>query len=91
MRILGSYSPFLEPRGLDEAFIDMTGFESIYCPAAEVAAKIKGRIEKELNVIASVGIASSKVVANPLVRRPSSYRLCLWSGFLGWGPRPGRF
>ena len=64
MRILGSYSPFLEPRGLDEAFIDMTGFESIYCPAAEVAAKIKGRIEKELNVIASVGIASSKVVAN---------------------------
>ncbi len=63
MEILGSFSPFLEPLGLDEAFLDMTGFESLYGPLAGTAREIKGRIYRELKVTASVGIASSKVAA----------------------------
>ncbi len=61
--ILGSFSPFLEPLGLDEAFVDMTGFESLYGPPINVAREIKDRVRRELEVIASVGIASSKVAA----------------------------
>ena len=63
IEILGSFSPFLEPLGLDEAFLDMTGFQSLYGPPADAAREIKTRVHKDLKVIASVGIASSKVAA----------------------------
>ena len=63
MAILADFSPFLEPVGLDEAYLDVTGFESIYGSIHQVAIAIKQRIKDELRLCASVGIASSKVVA----------------------------
>jgi DNA polymerase-4 len=63
MAILADFSPFLEPLGLDEAYLDATGFESIYGSIRQMAIKIKQRIKAELGLSASVGIASSKVVA----------------------------
>ena len=62
-QLLASYTPFVEPLGLDEAFMDMTGFESLYGPLRQVAQEIKRQVHRDLSVIASVGIASSKVVA----------------------------
>jgi len=61
--ILADFAPDVEPLGLDEAYIDLTGFEPLYGPARETASKIKSRIKDEIGVTASVGIASSKVVA----------------------------
>ena len=63
MGIVANYTPFLEPMGIDEAYMDMTGFESMYGPLVGVARIIKERIKEEIGVTASVGIASSKVVA----------------------------
>jgi DNA polymerase-4 len=63
MAILADFSPFLEPMGLDEAYLDATGFESIHGSIREMALKIKKRTKEELGLSASVGIASSKVVA----------------------------
>jgi len=63
MTILADFSPYLEPLGLDEAYLDATGFESIYGSIWQMAAKIKQRIKDELGLCASVGIASGKVVA----------------------------
>ena len=63
MSILASFSPYLEPMGLDEAYLDVTGFESIHGSVHQMAAKIKRRIKQELGLTASVGIASGKVVA----------------------------
>lgn len=63
MEILGRYSPFLEPLGLDEAFMDMTGFESLYGSLVALARQIKATVRKELRIVASIGIASSKVAA----------------------------
>ncbi len=63
MTILADFSPFLEPLGLDEAYLDATGFESIYGSIHQMAVKIKQRIKEELGLTASVGIASGKVVA----------------------------
>ena len=63
MAILGDFSPFLEPVGLDEAYLDVTGFESIYGSVRQMAIAIKQRIKDELGLCASVGIASGKVVA----------------------------
>jgi DNA polymerase-4 len=63
MAILADFSPFLEPLGLDEAYLDATGFESIHGSVHQMAVKIKQRIKAELGLCASVGIANSKVVA----------------------------
>jgi DNA polymerase-4 len=63
MAILADFSPYLEPMGLDEAYLDATGFESIHGSIHQMAVKIKQRIKEELGLIASVGIASGKMVA----------------------------
>ncbi len=63
MSILADFSPFLEPVSLDEAYIDVTGFESIYGSSHQMAVTIKKRIKDELRLCASVGIAGCKVVA----------------------------
>ena len=63
MAILADFSPFIEPMGLDEAYLDVTGFESIHGSIHQMAVKIKQRVRDELGICASVGIASSKVVA----------------------------
>lgn len=61
--ILQEYTPFIEPLGMDEAFLDMTGFDALYGPPSHVAREIKARIRGELGITASAGIASSKVAA----------------------------
>jgi DNA polymerase-4 len=61
--ILQRYSPLVESGGLDEAYIDVTGCEPITGPPQDAAALIRERIRKELGITASVGIATSKVVA----------------------------
>jgi DNA polymerase-4 len=63
MAILMDFSPFIEPVGIDEAFLDVTGFESIHGSIKKMAEKIRKRVKDELELNASVGIANSKVVA----------------------------
>ncbi|MBI4180358.1 MAG: DNA polymerase IV [Chloroflexi bacterium] len=63
MAILADFSPFLEPMGLDEAYLDVTGFESIHGSIHQMAVAIRQRIKTELGLCASVGIANCKVVA----------------------------
>ena len=63
MAILADFSPYLDSVSLDEAYLDVTGFESIYGSIYQMAVAIKKRIKTELGLYASVGIASCKVVA----------------------------
>jgi DNA polymerase-4 len=63
MAILADFSPYLEPVSLDEAYLDATGFESIYGSIRQMALNIKQRIKDELGLCASVGIAGGKVIA----------------------------
>jgi len=63
MVILSDFSPFLEPGGLDEAYLDVTGFESLHGSIRQMALTIKERVLDEAGICASVGIASCKVVA----------------------------
>lgn len=60
MSILREYTPLVEPVGLDEAFLDVTRSVRL---AQEIGLEIKERIEKELNLIATVGIGPNKLVA----------------------------
>jgi DNA polymerase-4 len=63
MAILADFSPFLEPVGIDEAYLDVTGFESLHSTIHQMALKIKEGVKKELGLVASIGIASCKIVA----------------------------
>jgi DNA polymerase-4 len=65
-RLLGFFrdlTPLVQPLGLDEAFLDLTGFEALYGPPERAAAALKQRIREELDLTASVGVASNKLVA----------------------------
>jgi len=63
MVILADFSPYLEPIGLDEAYLDVTGFESLHGSVRQMARTIKQRVQDELGLCVSIGIAGCKVVA----------------------------
>jgi DNA polymerase-4 len=63
IKILGDFSPYIEPLGFDEAYLDVTGCEEPYGSLQKLALAIKERINEELKLTASVGIATCKVVA----------------------------
>ncbi len=52
MNILTDFSPYLEPAGLDEAYLDVSDI-----PPYQTAQDIKKRLSDELGLTASVGIA----------------------------------
>ncbi|HBO84907.1 MAG: hypothetical protein A2073_06360 [Deltaproteobacteria bacterium GWC2_42_11] len=60
MAILQGYTPLVESFGLDEAFMDVTENPK---GALDIAREVKRRIKAELGLIASVGIASNKLLA----------------------------
>jgi len=58
-----TYTPMVEPLSLDEAFLDVTGSTSLFGPAQDIALTIKQRIQQELNLTASAGLACNKFLA----------------------------
>ena len=61
--ILQFYSPAVEPISIDEAFVDLTGTDRLLGPAEKVAAEMKQRVKRELQLTASVGLAPNKFLA----------------------------
>ncbi|MCE9603617.1 MAG: DNA polymerase IV [Planctomycetia bacterium] len=61
--IFEQFTPLVEPLSLDEAFLDVTGSESIFGSSAEIGRQIKRRIRAELGLVASVGTAPNKFLA----------------------------
>lgn len=61
--IFEAYTPLVEPLSLDEAFLDVTATSHLFGDACTVGQLIKSRIQEELGLIASVGIAPNKFVA----------------------------
>ena len=61
--IFRDVTPLVEPLSVDEAFLDITGCERLMGPAVQVAQELKDRIQKDLNLTASVGIAQNKFLA----------------------------
>jgi DNA polymerase IV len=63
MAILADYTALLEPISIDEAFLDVTGTEDHYGPPGRLANAIQERIERELGLSASLGVATNKLLA----------------------------
>lgn len=63
MAILRRYTPVVEQVSIDEAFLDVAGSEPLHGTPLLMAQGIKGAVAAELQLTASVGIATTKLVA----------------------------
>jgi DNA polymerase IV len=63
MRILMDFTDMLEQVSIDEGFLDVTGSEKLFGSGMEIAVRVKHRIQAELQLTASVGVAQNKFIA----------------------------
>jgi DNA polymerase-4 len=63
MTILRSFTPLVEPIASDEAFLDVGGVARIHGTGLECAVAIRHRVRDETGLIASVGVAVTKLLA----------------------------
>jgi DNA polymerase-4 len=61
--ILDRYSPEVEWMSIDEAYINLYGFERLYGSVVRTAEKIHSAIQNELRLNASLGVARSRFMA----------------------------
>jgi len=62
LRIVGEYSPLVEPVSIDECYVDVTGSGAFGTPI-DIAREMQRRIREELGLPCSVGIAPNKLLA----------------------------
>jgi len=63
MNILKEYGPTVEQYSIDEAYMDMTGTESLFGKPEDIANEIRERIYRELGFSVNIGISNNKVLA----------------------------
>lgn len=61
--IYGEYTDLVEPFGLDECWLDISGSVGLFGDGITVARDIRTRIKAELGITASVGVSFNKVFA----------------------------
>lgn len=63
MDLLSSYTPLMEQNSIDEAWLDMTGSDSLFGNPLEAAGRIMDDIRVSLGLWCSIGIADNKFLA----------------------------
>ncbi len=61
--VFARYTDLIEPLSVDEAFLDVTGSEKLFGPAAKIAAAIRQAVREETGLTISAGVASNKFLA----------------------------
>ncbi|MEM7315041.1 MAG: DNA polymerase IV [Planctomycetota bacterium] len=61
--IFHQFTPLVEPLSLDEAFLDVSGSQSLFGDAISIGQQIKAAILDRLQLVASVGVAPNKFLA----------------------------
>lgn len=62
-KIYERYTDLVEPFGIDECWLDVTGSTRVFGSGEEIAYRIKNEIKRELGITASVGVSFNKVFA----------------------------
>lgn len=62
-KIYYEYTNQVEPFGLDECFLDVTGSTHLFGSGEEIANKIRERMKKEVGITVSVGVSFCKIFA----------------------------
>ncbi|SCJ38421.1 DNA polymerase IV [Anaerotruncus sp. 2789STDY5834896] len=57
------YTDLVEPYGLDECWLDVTGSARLFGRGSQIAAQLRRRVKKELGVTISVGVSFNRVFA----------------------------
>lgn len=61
--IMRRFTEIIEPLSLDEAYLDVTGASHFHGSATLIAKEIRARIQRELDLTASAGVAPNKFLA----------------------------
>ncbi|HEY7773931.1 MAG TPA: DNA polymerase IV [Marinagarivorans sp.] len=61
--IFHDYTDLVEPLSLDEAFLDVTSADSCSGSATRIAEQIRLRVEREVGITCSAGVANNKFLA----------------------------
>ena len=61
--VLASFTPLVEGIALDEAFLDVTGSRRLFGDGISIGHAIRERVQQELQLSCSVGVASCKLLA----------------------------
>ena len=62
-RIYSDYTDMIEPFGLDECWLDVTGSRLLFGTPEEIAEDIRKRVKFELGITVSVGVSWNKIFA----------------------------
>lgn len=57
------YSDIVEPFGIDECWLDVTGSRLLFGSGMEIAEKIRAAVKREIGVTVSIGVSFNKVFA----------------------------
>ncbi|MBE6656522.1 MAG: DNA polymerase IV [Ruminococcaceae bacterium] len=62
-QILARYTDMIEPFGIDEAWMDVTGSRALFGDGVTIAERIRREVKAELGITVSVGVSFNKIFA----------------------------
>lgn len=68
--IMGDLTPLVQPLSIDEAALDLSGTEALHgAPPAAVLSRFARRVEREVGVTVSIGLAANRLLAKLAAER----------------------